>query len=346
MGFPGGSVVKNLPIDAGDTRNTDSIPESGRSPRERGWQLTAVFLPRKSHWQRILEGYRPWDHKESDSTEHSPASMCQPNLPVHPTLLPRCVHTFILYFCLCSCPGTRFISHFSWFHMHVLIYYHLFYSFWLTSLGMTNSRSIPIFTNDPISFCSFLWRVIFHCVRCSVQFSRSVMSDSLWPHGLQHARPPCPSPTPWACSNPRPSSQWCHPSISSSVVPFSSCLQSFPASGSFQMSQFFTAGRQSIGASASTSVLPMNTQGWSPLGWTGWISLQSKRLQESSPTTQFKSISSSVLSFLYSPTLTSIHDYWKTIALTRLTFVSKVISLLFNMLFRLIKLFFQGASIF
>ena len=225
MGFPGGSVVKNLPIDAGDTRDTDSIPGSGRSPGEREWQLTAVFLPRKSHWQRILEGYRPWDHKESDRTEHSPASTCQPNLPVHPILLPRCVHTFILYFCLCSCPGTRFISHFSWFHMPVLIYYHLFYSFWLTSLGMTDSRSIPISTNDPVSFCSFLWRVIFHCVRCSVPFSRSVMSDSLWPHGLQHARPPCPSPTPWACSNPCPligdAIQASHPLSSPSPPAFS-----------------------------------------------------------------------------------------------------------------------------
>ena len=112
----------------------------------------------------------------------------------------------------------------------------------------------------------------------SVQFSRSVMSDSLWPHGLQHARPPCPSPTPRACSNPCPLSQWCHPTISSSVIPFSSCPQSFPASGSSQMSQLFVSDGQSIGVSASASVLPMNTQDWSPLGWTGWISLQSKGL--------------------------------------------------------------------
>ena len=108
----------------------------------------------------------------------------------------------------------------------------------------------------------------------SVQFSRSVMSDSLRPHGLQHARPPCPSPTPGAYSNSCPSSQQCHPS----VIPFSSRLQSFPASGSFPMNQFFTSGGQRIGVSASTSVLPMNTQDWSPLGWTGWISLQSKGL--------------------------------------------------------------------
>ena len=112
----------------------------------------------------------------------------------------------------------------------------------------------------------------------SVQFSRSVVSDSLWPHGPQHARPPCPSPTPGVYSNSCPSRQWCHPTISSSVVPFSSCLQSFPASGSFQMSQLFASGGQSIGISASTSVLPMNIQDWFPLGWTGWISLQSKGL--------------------------------------------------------------------
>ena len=115
-------------------------------------------------------------------------------------------------------------------------------------------------------------------VTLEVQFSRSVVSDSLWPHEPQHTRPPCPSPTPRVQPNPCPSSRWCHPTISSSVIPFSSCPQSFPASGSFPMSQFFTSGGQSIGASASTSVLPMNTQDWSPLEWTGWISLQSKGL--------------------------------------------------------------------
>ena len=113
---------------------------------------------------------------------------------------------------------------------------------------------------------------------CSVQFNHSVMSDSLRPHYPQHARPPCPSPTAGIYPNPCPLSRWCHPTISSSVIPFSSYPQSFPASGSFPMSQFFASGGQSIGVSASTSVLPMNTQDWSPLGWTGWISLQSKRL--------------------------------------------------------------------
>ena len=112
----------------------------------------------------------------------------------------------------------------------------------------------------------------------SVQFSRSVMSDSLWPHESQHARPPCPSPAPGVHSDSHPSSQWCHPTISSSVVPFSSCPQSLPASESFPMSQLFAWGGQSTGVSALASFLPKKSQGWSPLGWTGWISLQSKEL--------------------------------------------------------------------
>ena len=117
-----------------------------------------------------------------------------------------------------------------------------------------------------------------HLQACSVQFSHSVVSDSLRPHEPQQARPPCPSPTPGVHPNPCPLSWWCHPTILSSVVPFSSCPQSFPASGSFQISQLFASGGQSIGVSASTSVLPMNTQDWSPLGWTVWISLPSKGL--------------------------------------------------------------------
>ena len=145
----------------------------------------------------------------------------------------------------------------------------------------------------------------------SVQFSCSVMSDSLRPHRLQHARPPCPSPTPGVYSNSCPLSQWCHSTISSSVIPFSSCLQSFPGSGSFPMSQLFTSGGQSIGVSASASVLPMNTQDWSPLGWTGWISLHSKGLSRVFSNTKFKCINFLALSFLHSPTLTSIHDHWK-----------------------------------
>ena len=142
----------------------------------------------------------------------------------------------------------------------------------------------------------------------SVQFNRSVMSNSLWPHESQHTRPPCPSPTPGVYPNSCPLTQWCHPTISFSVVPFSSCPQSFPASESFPMSQLFAWGGQSIGVSASTSVLPMNTQDWSPLGWTGWISLQSKGL---SRVQYHSSKASSALSFLHSPTLTSIHDHWK-----------------------------------
>ena len=145
----------------------------------------------------------------------------------------------------------------------------------------------------------------------SVQFSCSVASDSLRPHELQHARPPCPLPTPRVHPNSCPSSWWRHPGISSSVVPFASCPQTLPASESFLISQLFAWGGQSIGVSALASSLPKKSQGWSPLEWTGWISLQSKDSQESSPTPQLKSINSSVLSFLHSSTLTSIHDHWK-----------------------------------
>ena len=133
----------------------------------------------------------------------------------------------------------------------------------------------------------------------SVQVSSSVMSDSLWPHELQHTRPPCPSPTPGAYSNSYPLSQWCHPTISSSVVPFSSCLQSCPASGSFPMSQFFASGGQSIGVSASASVLPMNIQDWFPLGLTGWISLQSKWLSRVFSNTTVQKLKIFMLSNFY-----------------------------------------------
>ena len=142
----------------------------------------------------------------------------------------------------------------------------------------------------------------------SVQFSRSVMSNSLQPHELQHTRPPCP-PTPRVHSDSHPSSQWCHPAISSSIIPFSSCPQSLQASESFPMSQLFTWGGQSTEISALASVLPKKSQGWSPSEWTGWISCSPRDSQESSPTPQFKSTNSSALSFLHSPTLTSIHDH-------------------------------------
>ena len=168
----------------------------------------------------------------------------------------------------------------------------------------------------------------------SVQFSHSVVSDSLQPHGLRHARLLCPSLTiPGACSNSCPSSWWCHPTISSSVVPFSSCPHSFPASGSFPMSQFFPSGGQSIGASASASVLPMNIQDWSPLGWTGWISLQSKGLSRvfSNTTVQKHQFFRAQLS-LWSNSHTYNMTTGKIVALTGRTFAGKVMSLLFNML--------------
>ena len=168
------------------------------------------------------------------------------------------------------------------------------------------------------------------------------MFDSLRPHGLQHARPPCPSPTPGVYSYSCPLSRWCHPTFSSSVVPFSSCPQSFPASGSFQMSQFFTSDGQSIGVSASASVLPMNIQDWFPLGWTGWISLRSKELSRvlSNTTVQKHQFFCAQLFFI----VLLSHPYMttgKTIALTRWTFVHEVMSLLFNMLSRLLITFSQ-----
>ena len=165
------------------------------------------------------------------------------------------------------------------------------------------------------------------------------MSDSLRPHGLQHTRPPCPSPTPGVYSNSCLSSWWCHPTISFSVIPFSFCLQSFPASGAFPRSQFSTSGGQNTGISASASVLPMNIQDWSLLGWTGWISLQSKGLlRVFSITIQKHRFFSAQLS---SQSNSHIHTWLleKTIALTRWTFVGKVMSLLYNMMSRLVIAF-------
>ena len=179
----------------------------------------------------------------------------------------------------------------------------------------------------------------------SVQFSLSVVSDSLRPHGLQHARPPCPSPTPGAYSNSCPLSRWCHSTISSSFTPFSSCPQSFPASGSFSMSQFFTSGGKSIGISASTSVLLMNIQDWFLLGWTGWIYLQSQGL---SRVLQHHSSKASILQCSAFFIVQLSHPYMtngKTIALTRWTFVGKVISLLLCCL-DWSWLFFPGGSVF
>ena len=171
----------------------------------------------------------------------------------------------------------------------------------------------------------------------SIQYSHSVVSDSLWLHGLQHARPPCPSSTPRVYSNSCPLGQWCHPTISSSAIPFSSHLQSFPASGSFQMSQFFASGGQNIGVSASASVLLMNIQDWSPLGWTDLHAVQGTL--KSSPTPQFKSINSLALSFLRVQLSHPYMTIGKTISLTRWTFVGKVMSLHFNMLSRFVIAF-------
>ena len=174
----------------------------------------------------------------------------------------------------------------------------------------------------------------------SVQFSRSVISDSLRPHGLQHTRFPCPWPSPRVCLNSFPLSRWCHPTFSSSVVPFSSCLQSFPALGSFEMSQFFTSGGQSIGVSASTSVLPMNIQDWSPLGLTGLIFWLSKGVSTvfSTSTVGRRQLLGAQPFFIVQLS----HPYMTTgeiSALTTQTFVDKVISLLFNMLSRLVRAF-------
>ena len=162
---------------------------------------------------------------------------------------------------------------------------------------------------DKENVSEYLHKITTTVIFGSVQFGCPVMSDSLWPHG--HTRLPCPSPTPRACSNSHTSSQWCYPTISSSVIPFSSCFQYFPASGSFPMSRFFALDHQSIGVSISASVLPMifgtdflqHRLVWSPCS--------PRDSQESSPTPQFKSINSSVLNFLHSPAVTSIHDHWK-----------------------------------
>ena len=172
------------------------------------------------------------------------------------------------------------------------------------------------------------------------------MSDSLQPHGLQHSRPPCPSPTPRVYSNSCPLSRWCHPTISSSVVPFSSCLQSFPASGSFQMSQFFASGSQSIGISASAPVLPMNSGLISfRMDWLDLLAVQGTRkslLQHHSSKASVVKHSAFFIVQLSHPYVTT----GNTIALTRRTFFGKVMSLLFNKLSRLVIAFFRGASIF
>jgi len=188
---------------------------------------------------------------------------------------------------------------------------------WRMAAPLVSYNQPRFFFLHPLLGCKSLWRCLFdyrdiyshleasiltitsYVSFSSVQFSGSVMSDSLRPHESQHARPPCPSPTSRVYSNSCPSSRWCHPAILSSVISFSSCPQSLPASGSFPMSQLFTSGGQCIGVTASASVLPMNTQDWSPLGWTGWISLQSKELSRvfSNTTVQKHQFSGTQLSF-------------------------------------------------
>ena len=213
----------------------------------------------------------------------------------------------------------------------------------LCGKGFRNQADLNLNPGCLLSLC-LAWgkRYIFvnlSSLLCSSQFSLSVMSDSLQPHGLQHTRLSCPSLTPRACSNSCPLIQWCHPTISSSVIPFSR-LQSFPASGSFPISQFFTSGGQSIGASASASVLPKNIQDWFPLGWTGWISLQSKGLSRVfSNTTVRKHQLFSAQSSLWPNTHNHIWLLRKTKTLTIQTFVGKVMTLLFNNLSRLVRIF-------
>ena len=187
-----------------------------------------------------------------------------------------------------------------------------------------------------VPFPQLWWKLFVKSVHSfhlfSLFFIRSVVSDSLQPHGLQHARLPCPSPFPRACSNSCPSNWWCHPTISSSVIPFSSCLQSFPASGSFPVSPLSASGSQSIRASASASVLPMNIQGWFPLGLTGLIALLSEGLSRvfSNTIVEKHQFLRSAF-FMVQPS----HPYTTTgkiIALTGQTFVGKVMSLIFNTL--------------
>ena len=160
-----------------------------------------------------------------------------------------------------------------------------------------------------IMFSRFICIVVVSICCCSGDQLLISCVWSLWPHGLQHSRLSGPSPSPGACSNSCPLSRWCHPTISPSVIPFSSSLQSFPASGSFLMSLLFGLGGQSIGASSSASVLPMNIQDWCPLGWIGWIPCSPRDSQESSPIPHLESINSLALNLICGPTLTSLHDY-------------------------------------
>ena len=167
----------------------------------------------------------------------------------------------------------RVLKHFTWYYLVTtcqgLQHLDVFFFSFLHIFCSVADFKVLLYLN-PLATGNFLVALL--------SFNLSVVSDSLRPHGLQHARSPCPSPSPGSCSNSCPLNQWCHPTFASSVIPFSSCLQFFPASGSFLMSWLFTSGSQSLGASVSASVLPMNIQDWFPWGWTGLISLKSKGL--------------------------------------------------------------------
>ena len=316
MGFPGGSDGKESACNSGYRRDMGLIPGSGRSPRGgNGYLLQysfffffilTVFNESCRQDDFILKIWSTSRICVSSLRRGHANLLCIVPILVY-ALLKRAHYSSILAwrFPWTEKPGElqstrlQWVRH-NWVTKHTHKKGNRLFKVWAGFGGWISS--LNLFVNQ-----SYKWSI-----DPSVQFSHSIESDSLPPHGLQHARPPCPSPTPGAYSNSCPLSWWCHPTILSFVIPFSSCLQSFLASGSFQMSQFFTSGGQRIGVSASASVLSMSIQDQFPLGWTGWISLQSKEFSRVfSDTTQFQSISSSALSFLYSPTLTSIHDYWK-----------------------------------
>ena len=195
----------------------------------------------------------------------------------------------------------------SFFFLLPFIYLCFTYTFFWANIAHVFLSTVPMFHHLPLHSFPDFWLTHFS----SVQFSHSVMSDSLRPHESQHTRPPCPSPTPGVHPNSCPSSQRCHPAISSSAFPFSSCPQSLPASESFPVSQLFAWGGQSTGVSALASFLPKKSQGWSPSEWLVGSPCSPRNSQESSPTPQFKSINSSVITFLHTSTFTSTHDHWK-----------------------------------
>ena len=245
---------------------------------EKAMTTHPVLLPGRSHGGRSLVGCSPWGRKESDTTER---------LPFH-------FFSFIHWRRKWQ-PTPVFLHGESqrWGSLVGAVYEVAQSRTWQKQLSSSSS----IANDEKVAFS---W----------VHFSHSVVSNSSLPHGLQNTRLPCPSPTPAVCSNSHSSSLWCHPTISSSVDTFSSCFQSFPASGSFPMSQFFSSGGQSFGVSASASVLPMSIQDWFPLGWTGWISLQSKGLsRDFSSTTVWKHQFLQCSAFFMIPILTFIHDY-------------------------------------